>query len=500
MLKDSHPSLIGRHALSVAVCIGGFALSGCGAVSFLGASGHPPESCIISSLAEPMLVSPESFAVVDAASVELRWSYPEEYCNPQNFEIYVSENVGFGFFEGEPTFETFTVDGATRQVTPTGLEPGLEYRWRVRAYSAVLYDARAEAEAEFSPEGEYGPYSETWNFFTGPVCHVASLIAPEQVSPEDGVTVTTTQPSFEWSYPDACVPDFYIIHLSTDPSFSDPSLNGVTSRPSTRWGVGRDLEPCTWYFWRVFASVDDVPGPFSPTWSFFVPPMSTPGADCDPSAPPPLPPLSPITGGAAALCGNGVLDSGEECEEDSQCGEDLFCGDPGTRAPCQCVPTCGDGLCASYESAAMCPQDCGSDSSSEPAGPSSSAGEDGSLCGDGVCQAGESPEWCGDCVPDIGDGLHPPSGEPECGNGVLEKGESCETAADCGKDFACTSACACIPVVQIVPFCGDGTCNGSETCASCFQDCGLCIVVPAYVCGDGKCSEGEICEADCAPY
>jgi len=46
------------------------------------------------------------------------------------------------------------------------------------------------------------------------------------------------------------------------------------------------------------------------------------------------------------------------------------------------------------------------------------------------------------------------------------------------------------------PFCGDGSCNGTETCLSCPQDCGEC---PPF-CGDGKCNGNETCStcpADC---
>ncbi|MCX6814661.1 MAG: VWA domain-containing protein, partial [Candidatus Aenigmarchaeota archaeon] len=45
-------------------------------------------------------------------------------------------------------------------------------------------------------------------------------------------------------------------------------------------------------------------------------------------------------------------------------------------------------------------------------------------------------------------------------------------------------------------FCGDGSCNGEETCSSCQQDCGQC---PPQ-CGNGVCDSGESCHscsADC---
>src|SRR5437867_814954 len=41
------------------------------------------------------------------------------------------------------------------------------------------------------------------------------------------------------------------------------------------------------------------------------------------------------------------------------------------------------------------------------------------------------------------------------------------------------------------PRCGDGVCNGSETCSSCPGDCGAC----APSCGDGICSGSETCSS-----
>jgi hypothetical protein len=47
--------------------------------------------------------------------------------------------------------------------------------------------------------------------------------------------------------------------------------------------------------------------------------------------------------------------------------------------------------------------------------------------------------------------------------------------------------------------CGDGFCNGSETCSTCPSDCGGACS-PTEVCGNGSCGSGETCgncSADC---
>lgn len=63
-----------------------------------------------------------------------------------------------------------------------------------------------------------------------------------------------------------------------------------------------------------------------------------------------------------------------------------------------------------------------------------------------------------------------------CGDGVCNGAEACDScAADCG---------AC-------PSCGDGTCDVGESCGDCAVDCGACPY-----CGDGLCNAGESC-GDC---
>lgn len=94
-----------------------------------------------------------------------------------------------------------------------------------------------------------------------------------------------------------------------------------------------------------------------------------------------------------------------------------------------------------------------------------------------------------------------------CGDGECNGGESCSTCeADCGPcapscgDDVCNGgeSCASCPddCGACPPVCGDGECNGAETCSSCEVDCGEC----AAVCGDGECNGTETCsscESDC---
>ena len=129
----------------------------------------------------------------------------------------------------------------------------------------------------------------------------------------------------------------------------------------------------------------------------------------------------------------------------------------------------------------------------------------GAACGDAVCARGADDSACGG-----GAGCPPGQscyfcccgcpggcgGGPVCGNGRCEGGETC---ASCPRD--CGSCCGngrCEPGYGENPStcyrdcgrCGDGVCTaGYEDDASCYADCGSC--------GDGVCTAGHEDDASC---
>jgi len=167
---------------------------------------------------------------------------------------------------------------------------------------------------------------------------------------------------------------------------------------------------------------------------------------------------------------------------------------------------CGNGLC--HGESTKCPKDC-------PAVPV--------VCGNGLCQGSESSQTCpGDCgpVPDVAACRAKHCGVfetacknvPSCGT-VMGCEKNCPLTADwkncvkgclgkanlfgfwtwlpldeCGKKHGCRP--------QLPAFCGDSTCQASETATSCQQDC-----FEPQQCGDGWCAAAESvqsCPADCA--
>jgi len=90
----------------------------------------------------------------------------------------------------------------------------------------------------------------------------------------------------------------------------------------------------------------------------------------------------------------------------------------------------------------------------------------------------------------------PPAASPTCGDGACNGGETCAS---------CNADCGVCP-----PSCGDGACNGNENCTICPSDCGACVpkppeaneTLPVTGCGDKKCNapdENAIsCPTDCS--
>jgi hypothetical protein len=204
-------------------------------------------TCPTPGLQAVTLGSPAMWEVVNLLTPTLSWSYPDASCNPQGYRIELRTG---------PLF-TDDLSGGTGNPSTTWspgspLQPGKEYEWAVSPINGTTL----------------GPIAGYRYFFTGPACDTASLHAPALLSPEDGASVTDLNPSLIWLYPDPCVPQGYAVNLSTDPTFTDTSLDGGTGNPTTRWGPGHPLSDCTTYFWRIAPMNDTTLGPFSEVNSF----------------------------------------------------------------------------------------------------------------------------------------------------------------------------------------------------------------------------------------
>ncbi len=261
------------------------------------------------------------------------------------------------------------------------------------------------------------------------------------------------------------------------------------------------------------------------------------------------------TGEMQAICGNGILEAGEQCDDQNGRPGDGCSGlcriepnyaCPGAGQPCVSTVVCGDGAVTGSEACDdrnVTPGDgCSATCQVEPGFGCGAGGcvvvTDG-VCGDGVVNAGES---CDDGGTAPGDGCSascalepgfscPSPGAPcvsteACGDGHLGSAEECDDGNTAPGD-GCSGACTLEPYsVCTTPgqpcastiVCGDGAVTGDEACDDsntqagdgCAADCkqvelgfncptaqgvgGACQAVSVGSCGDGHLDFGEFCD------
>lgn len=153
------------------------------------------------------------------------------------------------------------------------------------------------------------------------------------------------------------------------------------------------------------------------------------------------------------ICGNGILEAGEECDDGNQSNADAC----GTNCIIFQITCNDDGECGDGESEETCPGDCGGSCGTF----TEHCDDDSDCCAGLVCVAGNT---CND---------------RSCGNGVLETGEQCDDgnvlegdgcSAACTADDPCSST-VCAPGYTCTPYAPPdgsspiGLCLGSSSSA-----------------------------------
>jgi len=241
-------------------------------------------------------------------------------------------------------------------------------------------------------------------------------------------------------------------------------------------------------------------------------------------------------GGGDAICGDGVIQTPEQCDDGNEDADDgcsldcrVECGDGVVGAAETCDSTIADGMpgaCpASCDDGDSCTTDTlsGSECTAECAfGPISAPADD-----DGCCPTGADSTTDNDCT-------------SVCGNGAVEAGETCDTMIADGLAGACPTACddgedcttdalvmdgTCFAACEVTPItmeidddmccptgstpatdndcsatCGDGAVTGTERCDTAIASgMGSCPTAcdDGDVCTDDSLTNAGTCRARC---
>jgi cysteine-rich repeat protein len=194
-----------------------------------------------------------------------------------------------------------------------------------------------------------------------------------------------------------------------------------------------------------------------------------------------------VAGIPTEVCGNGVVEGTEQCDDGNTSGGD------GCSADCD-FEICGDGILNQGE---QCDDHnnvdgdgCSANCILEGAGPN---------CGNGVLDEGEE---CDDGNNTSGDGCSSACFDEKCGDGDLDTGEECDDGNNTDGD-GCSSTC-------LDEECGDGVLNEGEECddgnntdgdgcsSTCLDEkCGDGVLNEGEECDDGNNTDGDGCSADC---
>ncbi len=212
-------------------------------------------------------------------------------------------------------------------------------------------------------------------------------------------------------------------------------------------------------------------------------------------------------------CGNGMIEVGEQCDESSANGTcPAACSASCTTNSCTQPPICGNDILETGEQCdsgslngscpSICSSSCTSNSCTLPPSCGNSTVEVGEQCDAGSLN-GSCPSYCSNscatnsCTP-----------SPVCGNGNLESGEQCDAGFSNGScPSACSLSCATNSCTS-TPSCGNGIVEAPEQCdesgangscpSACSPSCTTNSCTPPPTCGNTMIEVGEQCDAGIA--
>lgn len=148
---------------------------------------------------------------------------------------------------------------------------GIRYQYNHYSFSCLRYKTRYSWRVRaFDQNGNAGPWSSVWYFTTtATVPPNTPSTAPILMTPAEGITGVETSPTLTWTpVPGAT---HYSIAISTHPNLGNAgNRDGLYVKGNvadTSWKVPA-LFGSTRYYWRVYGTINGLPGPYSDIRSF----------------------------------------------------------------------------------------------------------------------------------------------------------------------------------------------------------------------------------------
>ena len=206
--------------------------------------------------------------VVNTLTPTISWSYPDETCVPDHYEISIYDRDVIRSIPREERMRYYA-DGPVHSVETTDLFYSVPEGAGLQAGQTYFLTIDSVTDD--------GEVSATTGWFTiGPLCHEDTILHPPVlVYPPDNTMVYFPDTiDLEWNNPMPCVPaEDYYLEIATTEDFSEMTWWGTTHYREVTWiSNGPPLfSDCTRYYWRVRsdpAGADE--GPYSETWSFLM--------------------------------------------------------------------------------------------------------------------------------------------------------------------------------------------------------------------------------------
>ena len=195
---------------------------------------------------EITLISPQNGATVTEFPLVL-----ETYkFNPEKVRKYwIQISTSNSDFENELVFSKDDYTSNECEVPPIGLEVGVPYYWRAKAFDGSKWSDN---------------WSGVWSFTVD-----VDMSVPWYPSPSNGSTIIDTTPPLDWE--DVLGAIGYHVQVNTNNSFTGTSIADDTTLIQSDYQVGTPLSNNTIYYWRVkIKNTDGVWGDWSSIWEFSV--------------------------------------------------------------------------------------------------------------------------------------------------------------------------------------------------------------------------------------